>query len=293
MLLKLTERQRLAVHYTLLVLGTCLMAVSSIVFLDPCGMVPGGFTGIAIIVKAVTPFFPGGGVPLWLTNVLLNIPMIPLLIHYRGWVFARRTVAGFLLFTGWLAVLPQLPISLEGDMFLISVFGGLLMGIGIGMVFLAKGTTGGTDMAAALLQHFFPHLSMARLMQALDIVIVTVGVFVFGLRMSLYSAIVVYLTAWMSDRMIDGLKNSRMTLIISDASEQIAQEILENMDRGVTGLSGRGMYTNQAKDVLLCVVSPKEIVQIKEIVHKIDQKAFVVVVDSREVSGEGFVQYNQ
>ena len=89
------------------------------------------------------------------------------------------------------------------------------------------------------------------------------------------------------------MKNSRMTLIISERSVEIAQNIMINMDRGVTGLKGRGMYTNQAKDELLCVVSPREVVQIKEIVHEIDEKAFVVVADSREVQGEGFVQYNQ
>lgn len=289
---QLTKKQRLVLEYFMTVVGTGLMAVSSVLFFDPCGMVPGGFTGIAIIVKEVSSHAVKGGVPLWLTNAILNIPLIPVTIRLKGWNFVKRTVAASVLYSLWLAVIPQVGNVVGEDLFLVSVFGGIMMGIGIALVFLAKATTGGTDLCGAILQHFFPHVSMPKLMQALDFVIMGVGVLIFGVRMTLYSLVTIYLTAHVSDRLMDGLRYSKMTYIISKRANEIAEKIMTDMNRGVTGLAGRGMYTNEEKTVLLCVVSPKEIVTIKELVYEIDKDAFVIVNDSREVVGEGFVQYS-
>lgn len=290
---QLTGKQRLAADYIMIVLGTGLMAISSVLFFDPCGMVPGGFTGIAIIVKEISGQVWEGGIPLWITNGLLNLPLIPLTIRMKGWPFVRRTVAAFLIYSLWLAAIPEISIRIEGDLLLVSVFGGILMGAGIAMVFLARATTGGTDLCGAILQRFLPHISMPKLMQAVDLVIICAGVVTFGMRMSLYSVITIYLSARVSDRLMDGLKYSKMAYIISDESDEIARQIMDQLSRGVTALNGKGMYTCQEKKVLLCVVPPKEIVRIKEIVHSIDQNAFVIVSDSREVLGEGFVEYNQ
>lgn len=290
MLKKLMIRQKKAVEYLLIVAGTAIMAVSLQFFLDPDGMVPGGFTGIAIIVKEVTSGLISGGIPLWVTNLLLNVPMIPIVLKIKGWDFAKRTVAGSLLLSFWLAVIPYVKLFEQPDLFLTSVFGGVSMGIGIGLVFLGKGTTGGTDMCGAILQHFFPHISLPKLMQLLDIIITAVGIFVFGVRIALYSIVVVYLTAKVSDRIMEGSTSAKMLYIISDQSKTIADEILNKLGRGVTGLCGYGMYTNQDKTILICVISPREIARIKDLVLEIDNKAFVIVNDSREVLGEGFVE---
>lgn len=290
MLKKLMIRQKKAVEYLLIVAGTAIMAVSLQFFLDPDGMVPGGFTGIAIIVKEVTSGLIPGGIPLWVTNLLLNVPMIPIVLKIKGWDFAKRTVAGSLLLSFWLAVIPYVKLFEQPDLFLTSVFGGVSMGIGIGLVFLGKGTTGGTDMCGAILQHFFPHISLPKLMQLLDIIITAVGIFVFGVHIALYSIVVVYLTAKVSDRIMEGSTSAKMLYIISDQSKTIADEILNKLGRGVTGLCGYGMYTNQDKTILICVISPREIARIKDLVLEIDNKAFVIVNDSREVLGEGFVE---
>ena len=290
MLKKLMIRQKKAVQYLLIVAGTAIMAVSLQFFLDPDGMVPGGFTGIAIIVKEVTSGLIPGGIPLWVTNLLLNVPMIPIVLKIKGWDFAKRTVVGSLLLSFWLAVIPYVKLFEQPDLFLTSVFGGVSMGIGIGLVFLGKGTTGGTDMCGAILQHFFPHISLPKLMQLLDIIITAVGIFVFGVRIALYSIVVVYLTAKVSDRIMEGSTSAKMLYIISDQSKTIADEILNKLGRGVTGLCGYGMYTNQDKTILICVISPREIARIKDLVLEIDNKAFVIVNDSREVLGEGFVE---
>ncbi len=290
MLQKLTIRQKRFAEYLLIVAGTAIMAISLQLFLDPDGMVPGGFTGIAIIVKELTQGLIPGGIPLWVTNLILNVPMIPIVLKIKGWDFAKRTVAGSLLLSFWLAVIPYVQLLDEPDLFLTSVFGGVSMGIGIGLVFLGKGTTGGTDMCGAILQHFFPHISLPKLMQLLDVIITAVGVFVFGARIALYSIVVVYLTAKVSDRMMEGSTSSKMLYIISDQAKTIADRIMDELGRGVTGLHGCGMYTNQDKTILICVISPREIARIKDVVLEVDSKAFVIVNDSREVLGEGFVE---
>ena len=284
MLQKLTIRQKKLAEYLLIVAGTAVMAVSLQFFLDPDGMVPGGFTGIAIIVKELTKGIVPDGVPLWVTNLILNVPMI------NGWDFAKRTVVGSLLLSFWLAVIPYVQLMEEPDLFLTSVFGGVSMGIGVGLVFLGKGTTGGTDMCGAILHHFFPYISLPKLMQLLDVVITSVGIMVFGIRIALYSIIVVYLTAKISDRIMEGSTSAKMLYIISDQSALIAEKIIEKLGRGVTGLQGRGMYTNQDKTILICVISPREIARIKDVVLEADSRAFVIVNDSREVLGEGFVE---
>lgn len=288
----LTDKQRLGLEYLMIAVGTAIMAFSSKIFLDPKGLIPGGFTGIAIIVRHITEGAVKGGVPLWLTNLVLNIPLIPIVIKLKGWSFAERTLVASLLFSFWLAVIPYFEVVDRDDLFLASVYGGILMGGGIGLVFLGKGTTGGTDMCGAILQHFFPHISVPKIMQLLDILITVVGVIVFGVDIALYAIIVVYFTAKLSDRMIEGIKTSTMAYIISDHAEEIADKIMHGLDRGVTGLHGRGMYTNREKTILLCVTTPKELIKIKDIVVAIDNRAFVIVSDSREVLGEGFVEYN-
>lgn len=290
MLQKLTIRQKKFAEYLLIVAGTAVMAVSLQFFLDPDGMVPGGFTGIAIIVKELTKGIVPDGVPLWVTNLVLNVPMVPIALKINGWDFAKRTVAGSLLLSFWLAVIPYVQLMEEPDLFLTSVFGGVSMGIGVGLVFLGKGTTGGTDMCGAILHHFFPYISLPKLMQLLDVVITSVGIMVFGIRIALYSIIVVYLTAKVSDRIMEGSTSAKMLYIISDQSTLIAEKIIEKLGRGVTGLQGRGMYTNQDKTILICVISPSEIARIKDVVLEADSRAFVIVNDSREVLGEGFVE---
>ena len=127
-------------------------------------------------------------------------------------------------------------------------------------------------------------------MQLLDVVITSVGIMVFGIRVALYSIIVVYLTAKVSERIMEGSTSAKMLYIISDQSTLIAEKIMDKLGRGVTGLHGRGMYTNQDKTILICVISPREIARIKDVVLEADSRAFVIVNDSREVLGEGFVE---
>ena len=179
------------------------------------------------------------------------------------------------------------------DIFLASVFGGVISGLGIGLVLMANATTGGTDTMAAIIQHFIRHYSIAQIMQVLDGVIVLAGAWVFGINRALYAIICIYLVSKVSDGILEGLKFSKLAYIISEHYEEIAKQIMKELDRGATGLDAVGMYSGEKKEVLFCVVSKKEIVKVKDIVRRIDADAFMKVSDVREVFGEGFIEEHQ
>lgn len=279
--------------YLLIIVGTCLMAVAVISAFDKAGMVTGGFSGVAIIVKEWTGSLVPGGIPLWITNMALNVPLFFLGMRIGGFQFVKKALVGELCLSFWLAVLPGcIPdFDLAGnDLLLAAVYGGVIQGVGIGLVFLGQGTTGGTDMMAALIQRKLKHYSIAQIMQFIDGLVVVVGMYVFGVYKALYAIIAVYLVTKVTDGMIEGLKFSKGAYIITEKADQVSHMIINEMDRGVTGLKGIGMYSGQDKLMLFCVVNKKEIVTLKEKVDAIDPDAFVIVCDVREVHGEGFIE---
>lgn len=277
--------------YLFLMIGTTLMAWVINSIYDPISLVTGGFSGIAIIVKEVTNGIWKEGIPLWVTNLCLNIPLFIVGAYIKGWRFLKKTAFA----TCWMSValyaLPKIPLMTD-DLILASIFGGVVTGIGIGMVLLARATTGGTDMLAAIIQHYYKHYTIAQILQILDAIVVIIGAFIFGLNKALYAIIAIYLVSRISDSIIEGLKFSKLAYIISDEYEEISKQIMEQLNRGATGLEATGMYSQTHKKVLICVVSKKEIVQVREIVQRIDRNAFFIVNDAREVFGEGFLDNN-
>lgn len=276
--------------WVMILAGTGLMSVGIKCIFDPMGLVTGGFTGIAILVKAVTEPLVEGGIPLWLTNLALNVPVFAAALLLQGRRFIGRTAAATLLLSAWLYVLPEFDLSGQ-DYPLAAIFGGVILGVGMGMIFLVRATTGGTDMVAALLQRRLKHYSVPQIMQVLDGVIVVLGLSLFGLKPGLYSIAAIYISAKISDALLEGFKFSKAVFIISEKYAEVAKSIMDTMERGVTGLRAQGMYSGQEKCMLYCVVSKKEIVELKELVLKIDKNAFVIVSDAREVLGEGFQEY--
>ena len=282
--------------YVLIIVGTGLVGFSIQCIFDPAGLVLGGFSGIAIIVKAVTESLIPGGIPLWVTNIMLNIPVFLLALKIKGWRFIGRTLFGTVMLSVWLYLIPAVNMIIDNmgqnDYILAAVFGGLFAGAGAGMVLLAKATTGGTDMVAALIHHKLKHHSIAKIIQILDGFVVLCGLYVFGMHATLYAVIAIFVTAKTTDILMEGFKFSKAVFIVSDQYQVVADRIMEEMERGVTGLKATGMYSRSDKCMLYCVVSPKEVVQVKEIVAVADPHAFVTVSDAREVLGEGFLEYN-
>ena len=269
-----------------MLLGTAIMAAAIKLNYDPANLVTGGVPGAGIIVKELT------GIPLWLTNLAFNIPLFIAALAVKGWKFIRRTLVATLGLSFFLYILPDIRINMD-DLFLSALFGGVITGVGTGLVFMARSTTGGTDLLAAILQHYMRHFSVAQIMQVLDGLIVLAGAWVFGLKYALYAIIAVFAVGKLADGILEGMKFSKIAYIISEKPDEIAAAIMEELERGVTGLDGTGMYSGDAKNVLFCVVSRKEIVLVKDIVSKIDRNSFVIVTDAREVYGEGFIENRQ
>lgn len=275
----------------LILLGTGCMAIGIQGFYDPGGFVTGGFTGLAIIVRQMTLGVTEGGIPLWLTNLVLNIPVFLVGFKVMGRGFVGKTAAATFLLSGWLYVIPAMDMA-QQDLLLACVFGGVISGVGIGLVLLAKATTGGTDMVAVLIRQKLRHYSVIQILQVVDGLIVLGGIYVFGVKSGLYAIIAIFITSKVSDALMEGMKYSKAALIITERYEETAQVLMHRLNRGVTGLYAKGMYSGGEKCMLYCVVSKKEIVDLKEIVVGIDPHAFVIVSDAREVLGEGFIEYD-
>lgn len=276
--------------YVMLIIGTALIAVSIQCIYDPIGMVTGGFTGLAIIIKEISKVFIDGGISLGIANICLNVPFFIFAWLIKGKRFIWRTIVGTVLLSVWMDILPAIDMA-QGDYTLAAIFGGVIGGAGMGLVLLAKATTGGTEMVAVLIQHYMRHYSVVQIMQVLDGLIVLAGMYMFGVHVTMYAIVAIFITSKVSDALMEGFKFSKVAYIITDRYEQVAQKIMASMDRGVTGLKAKGMYSGKDKCMLYCVVAKKEIVQVKEIVAEIDPDAFVIVSDAREVLGEGFQEH--
>ncbi len=289
--MKLLNQKPPYVDYLLMVAGTGGIALGIQWFYDPGGFVTGGFTGIAIIVKRMSQGVAPGGIPLWLTNLALNIPVFLLALRLKGARFVGRTGFATVLLSVWLYVIPSMDMA-QGDPMLIAVFGGVISGVGMGFVLLAKATTGGTDLVSVLIQKKLRHYSVVQILQIVDGAVVIAGLYTFGLTIGLYAVIAIFITSKVSDALMEGMKYSKAAFIITERYHQVAQALMGQLNRGVTGLYAKGMYSGGDRCMLYCVVSKKEIVDLKEIVVGIDRDAFVIVSDAREVLGEGFLEYH-
>ena len=272
--------------YILILIGASIMGFAIKNIYDPIGLVTGGASGVAIILKKQF------GVRLWLTNTAINIPLFAAAAKLKGWSFIKRTLLATVTLSVSLYVIPEMPFLMD-DLFLTALFGGLITGAGAGIVFACQATTGGTDMLAAIIRRWLPHYTLVQILQVLDAAIVLIGAGIFGVTYALYALIAIYAVYKVSDGIIEGMKYSKVAYIISDKSEEIAAAILKELERGVTALDARGMYSGNRKNVLFCVVSRKEIAQLKELVVGHDAQSFVIVSDAREVLGEGFIEYRQ
>ncbi len=267
------------------------MACSTNLVFDPLGIVTGGISGIGIIIKFLVNRSLGVVIPLWLTNLVLNIPLFVTAFIRKGGHYIGKTLFATLAYTAWLYVVPSHLVT--DDIVIATIFGGVLAGSGIGCVFATMATTGGTDLFCALIHDVKRYLSVPQLLAIVDGSIVLAGAVVFGIDKALYAAVEVYICSKISDTILQGLKFAKMVQIISDKADEIAQEILEKIDRGVTGVKATGMYSGLDRKMLYCAVSKKEVVEVVDIIHKIDPRAFVIVSDVREVMGEGFAEYHK
>lgn len=275
-------------NYIFLTLGTFIMAFALVFFLEPYTIAPGGVTGLAIIIRKVA------GIPIDVTNLIINVPLFIVGLILLGKKFGFKTAYATVALSAFIRLIYtfyEVHIFYLEDLLLASIYGGVIMGVGIGLVFRTGGTTGGTDLAGAILHKFFPNISIAKLMMVLDLMIVIAsGIVDKKLATSLYSIISLYILVKVADAIVEGLNYAKEFIIISDKYVEIGEAIIKKMDRGATVLKSQGLYTGKEKNVLLCIVSRSEVASLKKVIEEIDEKAFVTVSSVHEVLGEGFTR---
>ena len=285
--MKNTTNNKWWMTYLLLTAGTFFMAVGINVIYEPLSMVTGGFSGIGILVKKLTQTARWSGIPVGMTTLLLNIPLFIWGYSQKGKVFVKKTVYAASCFSFFLLIIPTFDI-VKQDYLMAALVGGLLNGTGIGLVFSQGASTGGSELLSVLTAKILPGLSASERLILIDTLIVAAGVFIFGLEIGLYAVVAVFVTGKVSNAILDGLKFAKIAYIISDHPEEISEHILRELGRGLTGLEGQGMYSEKHKMVLMCVVSKKEAVLLKDIVKNADNEAFLILSEAKEVLGEGF-----
>ena len=268
--------------------GSALFALSFNIFLQPAHINAGGVSGVGQLLTTLTGF---GSVALW--SFILNVPLFLAGLRSIGRSFFLGSLAGMLLSSLFLGLTEALPVP-ELEPLMRAVFGGAGTGAGLGLVFLAGASTGGSDIAARLLRPALPELPIGRLMLIIDVVVVALTGLVFGdVSRALYSAVCLYVCSIVIDSIIYGFDYSNMAIIISDRYEEIGKAINSRLDRGVTVLEGRGFYTGHEKNVLLSAMKKRQAAELKALVSEIDPDAFIILSDAHQVLGDGFKRYNK
>lgn len=278
---KKTTRQRIK-DYLVITFASAVYAVAVSLFLDPNSLAPGGVTGIAIILNRLTGLETGTWV------LFINIPIIALGTWKLGW--------RFILSTGYCTLISSLFINLLSsfgavteDLLLAAVAGGCLMAVGLGLVFKSGATTGGTDIIVKLLRIRFPQLKTGFLFFVTDAVIVAASGIVFkNMDVALYAGIVIAINSLLMDVVLYGRDGAKLVFIISDKHENITKRILEELDIGVTYISGSGAYSGKEKNVIMCVMKKQISPRAEAIVREEDPLAFMIVTSATEIFGEGY-----
>ena len=266
----------------MIIFGSAIFAFGLNYFTIANELMEGGFTGISILLNYTFGWSPA------VMNLVLNIPLF-----YIGWrVFGHQSMIYTILGTVSLSFFLWVTSGwsnhpMKEDLFLVSLYAGVFVGVGLGIIFRFGGTTGGVDIIARLANKFYGW-SMGRTMFAFDFFVIGISVFLIGQEKAMYTLVAVFVGTRIIDFVQEGAYAAKAATIISDSAPQIADAIMKEMERGATLLKGKGGYTGSDKEVLYCVVARSETIRLRNIVHRIDPRAFVVVNDVHDVLGEGF-----
>ncbi len=278
--------KKIIVDYSLLTIGSLLVAIALVVFLVPNQIAAGGVSGLATVLYHLFDL------PVGQMILALNIPLFLLGVKALGTSFGIRTIYGILVLsflTDFLGVyLPELGAEkVTSDPLLAALYGGLMAGVGLGLVFKSEGTTGGTDLVALVISKY-SMISSGKALLIVDFCVILLAGIVFDAELALYALISLAVTSRTIDLVQQGFNIAKGSFIISDCSEKIRKAVIEEMDRGITILKGEGGFSGNEKDILLCVISRSEITELKRVVSQVDQDAFVIITEVNEVLGEGF-----
>jgi len=292
----LGTRKNLIKDYCTIIMGTFIVAVGIVVFISPLRLAPGGVYGIAII------FHHLFGWRIGLTGICLETPLLLLGIWILGAKFGAKTIVGIISLAGFISLLELVYgyaplISLPGNPaiadptanFIISLFGGVITGVGLGLIFRTRATSGGTDIVAMIISKHLKHIPLGTLLMIVDSMVVILALVVFDdWTIPLYSWFVIYVTGFTVDKMISGFDRRKALFIISEHHVQIKDVIITEMERGGTYFKGIGMYHEAEKKIIFTTITNKELPGLLYRIHDIDADAFISILDATDVLGEGF-----
>ena len=272
--------REIAYGYLQILLGCVIGAAAYPAFLVPNSIAPGGLTGVATILNHLL------GTPVGLVSLLLNVPLF--IIGYRsmGKVFAFRSLIATFLFSVLIDILPIGTVS--NDPLLGTLFGGVVLGAGLGLILRGGATTGGTDMVARMVHRKFTFISVGMFLFALDCLVVLGAAAAIGTEQALYAFINIYACSRVIDAVMMGFSGNKACFIMTSRWEEITKRLMDEVGRGVTHLEAKGAYTGTQQPVVLCVVARQEIMSVKRIVEEEDEKAFMFISEAHEALGEGF-----
>ncbi len=264
------------------IIGSFIMAAAVSLFLLPNELSSGGFSGIATVTYYLF------NIPMGITILALNIPLFLLSTLKIGKDFLGKSIIGTVSLSIFIDILDKFE-PLTQDKILACVYGGILTGIGTALILRANSSTGGSDLASIMIKEYKPMFRTGNLITIIDFIIIFLNViFLEKIEIGLYSAIAIYLMGKVIDILFEGIYFTKLLFIISDKNEEISKFIENEVKRGVTGIYGKGMYTNKEKLILMCAIGRNNLAEIKTKIKQIDPKAFLIITNSREVLGVGF-----
>lgn len=267
-----------------LIIGCIIMSIGINMFFKPNNIAPGGLSGLSVIISNAT------GVQTSVIMLAMGLPLLGFSVKILGKKDATKTLIGMIILSVCLTLTDSLSqMSVTEDVLLSAIFGAILLGVGLGVVFRVDGSTGGTDLIALLLHRIIPAVPVSKFLVLLDgCVVFLSGILNKNIETMLYSAIALYVIVKVIDAIIEGFDYSKAFMIITEKEIEIRNSIVNDIKRGITILEGRGGYTNNQKSILLVVVKRKQEIQLKKLVKSIDPNAFTIVSEVHEVLGEGF-----
>ncbi|NLL27491.1 MAG: YitT family protein [Bacteroidales bacterium] len=271
--------------YSLIVIGSFIMAAGFVLFVSPFRLAPGGVYGISIVIHHLF------NTPIGLVGLLIDIPLIIIGIKVLGPKFGIKTVMGSVLLSLWITLL-EFTYGYEplvnDDPLLSSIFGGVLIGFGLGLIFKSKASSGGSDIIAMVLNKY-TKIPVGQLIIAVDGIIVMVSLIAFDdWRIPLYSWVVIFVTGKVVDAIVEGVSYDKTCMIITDKPDEVSKKILKDLSRGGTFIKARGMYSGEEKDIIYTVINRREVAMLQEYIRSIDPNAFMTVIDANEIIGNGF-----
>lgn len=279
---ELVNLKKLLIEITGTVIGALIMAIGISLFLLPNQLSSGGISGIATILYYLLK------IPMGTSILIINIPLFIISIYKIGKTFFLKSLIGTIALSIFIDFLDKLN-PLTEDRFLACIYGGIIIGFGTALILKVNSSTGGTDLVGKVVKEYRPTTRIGNIITILDVVIIILNAIFFKeIEVGLYSAITIYLMGKFIDIIFEGIYFTKLILIISEKNEEIAKQIGEKIQRGVTGLLGKGMYTNKEKLVLMCAAGRGDVNRIKIVAKKIDPKCFIIITNSREVVGLGF-----